>query len=554
MPSKTESNSATTVDNDNYCPSINQSSCDKSEDANESLEHKSTNSNGPAGSILSSGPTPPPSGTSSKAVPKKKPQIEQMFETFYQSPTGEFKPTFYNPFEVKHRRRTSRSQFKILEKAFMENCKPSAVVRKALAQDLNMSARSIQVWFQNRRAKLKTMMKSGKMTEQQMIDYLASQQQADDNNDNHHSHQDQHDSPSSFEDSAEDSECENITPPNSKNGSFSVDRRSFPIAAKQQQNAPMATASVPFVCTSEMMKLGNSYPNQARNRSYSLPEIQRSPQLPFKQLQEALFGNPQQHQPNHHHHQQHQHHHQHQQQQHVPESSYYNTPLNAFQHYFRASNAAMTHVNNNSQNPANYYAAASGTSGQINVPHLNFTPLQQIPSNNQNTFEYQVDPNRFRPRSSSFAVGQRSSNSSNSVFSPTGTNYEMLSVIKEDSPITEYMSLPEGTGSSYFNTNDHESSELTNQINSLDLDYFMSANGGYHHNGTGHHHHSHVYSNYSSYEGSSTSTSLTASGPQSPTTTNGNSSNDYINELAFLPQPTNEILLSTLIDDEHFLH
>ena len=525
---------------DTSSSSINQQSCDKSDAIIESSDHKSSNTNITNGAILTAGPTPPPSGTSSKSVPKKKPQIEQMFETFYQSPNGEFKPTFYNPFEVKHRRRTSRSQFKILERAFMENCKPSAVVRKTLAQEFNMSARSIQVWFQNRRAKLKTMMKSGKMTEQQMMEYLSSQQihqQGDDD--------DQQDSPSSFEDSAEESGSENVTPANSKNGCFSVDRRSFPNEAKQQQ----PTNLEPFVCTAEMIKLGNSYPNQVRNRSYSLPEIQRSPQLPFKQLQEALFGNPQQQQPQS----------QPQRQQNVPEQIYFNPSLNAFQHYFRASNAAMNHVIGNSQNGSNYYAATSGTAGQINVPQLNFTPLQQqIPAANPNTFEYQVDPNRFRPRSSSFAVGQRPSSSGNSVFNSGGNNYEMLSVIKEDSPITEYMSLPisyessQNHGGSYFNNgNDHESSDLTNQINSLDLDYFMSANGGYnHHSQQGD---SRIYSNYSSYDGSSSVGSLSTSAAQSPKKSE-NASNDYISELAFLPQSTNEILLSTLIDDEHFLH
>ncbi|KAI8388362.1 homeobox domain-containing protein, partial [Radiomyces spectabilis] len=53
------------------------------------------------------------------------------------------------------RRRTSRAQFKILEKAFRENPKPSARVRHQLAQQLEMTMRGVQVWFQNRRAKAK---------------------------------------------------------------------------------------------------------------------------------------------------------------------------------------------------------------------------------------------------------------------------------------------------------------------------------------------------------------------------------------------------------------
>lgn len=70
-------------------------------------------------------------------------------------PTSDFRPTFYNPFEIKHRRRTSRAQLKILEKAFLENAKPNATVRRYLAQQLDMTPRGVQIWFQNRRAKAK---------------------------------------------------------------------------------------------------------------------------------------------------------------------------------------------------------------------------------------------------------------------------------------------------------------------------------------------------------------------------------------------------------------
>lgn len=78
-----------------------------------------------------------------------------MFEGFHQSPKGEFKPTFYNPFEIKHRKRTTKNQYKVLEKAFQENPKPSNAVRRNLAIQLEMSPRGVQVWFQNRRAKKK---------------------------------------------------------------------------------------------------------------------------------------------------------------------------------------------------------------------------------------------------------------------------------------------------------------------------------------------------------------------------------------------------------------
>ncbi|ORZ19591.1 homeobox domain-containing protein, partial [Absidia repens] len=55
----------------------------------------------------------------------------------------------------KHRRRTSRAQLKVLEKSFLENAKPNATVRRYLAQELEMTPRGVQIWFQNRRAKAK---------------------------------------------------------------------------------------------------------------------------------------------------------------------------------------------------------------------------------------------------------------------------------------------------------------------------------------------------------------------------------------------------------------
>ncbi|KAI7868846.1 homeobox domain-containing protein, partial [Spinellus fusiger] len=55
----------------------------------------------------------------------------------------------------KHRRRTSRAQFKVLEKTFADTPKPNASVRRWLAQNLSMTPRGVQVWFQNRRAKAK---------------------------------------------------------------------------------------------------------------------------------------------------------------------------------------------------------------------------------------------------------------------------------------------------------------------------------------------------------------------------------------------------------------
>ncbi|CAO3697465.1 unnamed protein product [Rhizopus stolonifer] len=67
----------------------------------------------------------------------------------------QFKTSFYNPFEIKRRKRTTRTQFKVLESTFLENPKPNAPLRRYLARELDMTPRGVQVWFQNRRAKEK---------------------------------------------------------------------------------------------------------------------------------------------------------------------------------------------------------------------------------------------------------------------------------------------------------------------------------------------------------------------------------------------------------------
>lgn len=83
------------------------------------------------------------------------PDNYNLLDSFPSHQQGGFRPSFYNPFEIKHRRRTSRAQLKILEKSFSENAKPNATTRRILAQTLDMTPRGVQIWFQNRRAKAK---------------------------------------------------------------------------------------------------------------------------------------------------------------------------------------------------------------------------------------------------------------------------------------------------------------------------------------------------------------------------------------------------------------
>ncbi|KXN66480.1 Homeodomain-like protein, partial [Conidiobolus coronatus NRRL 28638] len=55
----------------------------------------------------------------------------------------------------KTRKRTTRAQFQVLEESFLHDPKPTVQIRRLLAQKLDMSPRTVQIWFQNRRAKQK---------------------------------------------------------------------------------------------------------------------------------------------------------------------------------------------------------------------------------------------------------------------------------------------------------------------------------------------------------------------------------------------------------------
>ncbi|KAF8520401.1 hypothetical protein BU17DRAFT_65418 [Hysterangium stoloniferum] len=68
-------------------------------------------------------------------------------------------PYIYDPTHVKHRRRTTPEQLKVLEDTFKTDPKPNPALRKQLSVELGMSPRVLQVWFQNRRMKVKRLAK-----------------------------------------------------------------------------------------------------------------------------------------------------------------------------------------------------------------------------------------------------------------------------------------------------------------------------------------------------------------------------------------------------------
>lgn len=48
------------------------------------------------------------------------------------------------------RQRATQDQLLTLEEEFCKNPTPTAIVRERIAQDINMTERSVQIWFQNR--------------------------------------------------------------------------------------------------------------------------------------------------------------------------------------------------------------------------------------------------------------------------------------------------------------------------------------------------------------------------------------------------------------------
>ncbi|KAI1173431.1 homeobox domain-containing protein [Nemania sp. FL0916] len=80
------------------------------------------------------------------------------------------------------RQRATQDQLTTLELEFNKNPTPTAGVREKIAEDINMTERSVQIWFQNRRAKIKLLAKksleSGEdidLIPESMRNYLAMQ-------------------------------------------------------------------------------------------------------------------------------------------------------------------------------------------------------------------------------------------------------------------------------------------------------------------------------------------------------------------------------------------
>lgn len=77
------------------------------------------------------------------------------------------KPKQQKPRDNRKRTRATAEQLAVLEDTFAVTVSPNAKLRKQLSERLQMSERSIQIWFQNRRAKVKHMQKKAQIQMQQ---------------------------------------------------------------------------------------------------------------------------------------------------------------------------------------------------------------------------------------------------------------------------------------------------------------------------------------------------------------------------------------------------
>jgi len=80
-------------------------------------------------------PSPAPSGMSFSAPPIRRPSR---------------KSTLTQQQKNQKRQRATQDQLNTLEIEFSRNPTPAAVVRERIAQEINMTERSVQIWFQNR--------------------------------------------------------------------------------------------------------------------------------------------------------------------------------------------------------------------------------------------------------------------------------------------------------------------------------------------------------------------------------------------------------------------
>lgn len=115
-------------------------------------------------SLLSETPDPSGAGTTaSSSPPNSTPSPSTSSATTVASGSASRRPprksTLTQQQKNNKRQRATQDQLVTLEVEFNKNPTPTAATRERIASDINMTERSVQIWFQNRRAKIKMLAK-----------------------------------------------------------------------------------------------------------------------------------------------------------------------------------------------------------------------------------------------------------------------------------------------------------------------------------------------------------------------------------------------------------
>ncbi|KAL1953101.1 hypothetical protein VTO42DRAFT_3602 [Malbranchea cinnamomea] len=129
----------------------------------------SASDNKPASPAANAAPTTTPTApttatsTSSSSTTSAQPQSQQQPQP--QQSKGSRRPsrksTLTQQQKNQKRQRATHDQLVTLEMEFNKNPTPTAATRERIAEEINMTERSVQIWFQNRRAKIKMIAKKG---------------------------------------------------------------------------------------------------------------------------------------------------------------------------------------------------------------------------------------------------------------------------------------------------------------------------------------------------------------------------------------------------------
>ncbi|KAL1849958.1 hypothetical protein VTK73DRAFT_9754 [Phialemonium thermophilum] len=103
-------------------------------------------------------PTPGPTG-SRKGTQTPSPSAPSSNGQSASSRRPPRKSTLTQQQKNQKRQRATQDQLATLEMEFNKNPTPTASVREKIAEEINMTERSVQIWFQNRRAKIKLLAK-----------------------------------------------------------------------------------------------------------------------------------------------------------------------------------------------------------------------------------------------------------------------------------------------------------------------------------------------------------------------------------------------------------